>query len=227
MKLNLPPAEQLVVVLAESWSAVPARLFCFDKIGTVWQLINRPIDAVVGNNGMAWGHGFNEHAQSDPVKKEGDRKAPAGVFRLIKAMGYAETAPDGSAFPYERISESHCCVDDPASGKYNRIVNTADPNSEITWNSAEVMKRTDDLYKWLVVVDYNKEQPVPGAGSCIFIHVWRSKDEGTTGCTAMAEKDMITLLAWLKPELNPMLVQMPGPEYERRRIEWNLPDMEK
>jgi len=32
------------------------------------------------------------------------------------------------------------------------------------------------------------------------IHIWRSKDKGTAGCTALAEKDMVALLQWLSEE---------------------------
>ena len=228
MMFDFAHSQQLLVVLTDSWPAVQARLYCLEKKGSAWRPALGPFSAVVGSNGMAWGVGFPDNKQSGPVKKEGDRKAPAGVFRLVKAMGYARTAPEGSTFPYEQIRESSLCVDDPASEQYNRILDTDDPAKPVTstWKSAEVMKRKDDLYKWLVIVDYNREQPEPGAGSCIFIHVWRSKDEGTAGCTAIAERNILELLLWLKPERNPLLVQMPGQEYELRWYAWSLPSPE-
>jgi hypothetical protein len=34
---------------------------------------------------------------------------------------------------------------------------------------------------------------------------------------------METLLAWLKPEANPVIVQLPRDQYERLRMPWNLP----
>jgi L,D-peptidoglycan transpeptidase YkuD (ErfK/YbiS/YcfS/YnhG family) len=86
------------------------------------------------------------------------------------------------------------------------------------------MKRKDDLYKWLLVVGYNKKDPHPGSGSCIFIHIWRAPGKGTAGCTAMAEKDLVEILQWLKLEENPALVQLPLPVYKQYWKEWQLPD---
>jgi len=216
---------QIVIILSESWTSYPARAFCIEKETDTWSTVAGPFSAVVGSNGMAWDAGFTERNHSALTKKEGDRKAPAGVLRLIKAMGYSAAAPAGSAFPYEQIHASSLCIDDPVSEHYNRIFDSPGPLNpiKVDWKSSEIMKRKDDLYKWLIVVDYNKQRPTPGAGSCIFMHVWRSKNRGTAGCTALSEADMTLLLEWLKPELNPVLIQMPVSEYELRAPAWNLP----
>lgn len=222
---KLDETQQLVVVLADSWDAVRARMLLFEKKGDTWIKVNSAYDAVVGSKGLAWADGQQPTAGETLVKREGDRKAPAGIFRLIKSMGYDAVPPAGVTFSYEPIQEGLHCVDDRASKYYNKIVNEKDmsaPAREL-WKSSEIMKRKDILYKWLVVVDYNTHNPRPGAGSCIFIHVMRSKDRGTAGCTAIAEKDIITLLKWIKPEANPLLVQLPKPEYEKYGKEWKLP----
>ena len=77
------------------------------------------------------------------------------------------------------------------------------------------------------MVDYNRQAPKPGAGSCIFLHVWRSPEKGTAGCTAMAEQDLQAILGWLRNEKNPLLVQMPRAEYEKVWKPWGLPSMEQ
>ena len=45
----------------------------------------------------------------------------------------------------------------------------------------------------------------------------------TTGCTAMAEKELVEILHWLKAEENPVLVQLPLPIYKRFWKGWQLP----
>lgn len=229
MLAELFASRQRVIVVSDSWSGVRARMLCLELRNETWIAAPGPFEVTVGTSGMAWGRGLYEPAGDGPFKKEGDRKAPAGVFRLVKAMGYAAAPPAGTTLPYEQITASHHCIDDPASQYYNRVVDASGfskPVGEL-WKSSECMKRRDDLYKWLIVVDYNRKEPQPGAGSCIFIHIRRSKEEGTAGCTAMAESDMVTLLPWLKPEHHPLLIQLPGSEYERKRSEWNLPHLEK
>ena len=85
------------------------------------------------------------------------------------------------------------------------------------------MRRTDDLYRWVLWVGHNDAPPVPGEGSCIFLHLRDSADATTSGCTAFDEAPMAALLAWLSPAARPVLVQLP--ESERRRLTraWGLP----
>ena len=82
-----------------------------------------PIPAVVGRNGLAWGRGIHlEPPAGGPQKREGDGKAPAGIFRLGIAFGYG---PGDSApwirLPYQQMTERIKCVDDVASPFYNHI----------------------------------------------------------------------------------------------------------
>ena len=84
------------------------------------------------------------------------------------------------------------------------------------------MRRGDELYHYGVVVGYN-QPPVAGAGSCIFLHVWKSAQAGTDGCTAMDPAEMVSLLSWFDPRKNPLLVQMPQAQYQQMRKRWALP----
>ena len=219
-------SRQLVVVITSSWNDHAARMYSFERSPKDWQKLPGHYEAVVGSKGLAWGVGLHGISETDPVKKEGDRKAPAGIFRLIQAMGYGSAPAPGVTFPYEQIKNDSHCVDDVNSQYYNRIVKESDlpaPKAEL-WRSSEIMKRKDDLYKWLIVVDYNRKKPSPGDGSCIFIHVWRSAEKGTAGCTAMAEKNVVEFITWLRREADPVLVQLPQKVYEQNWRKWKLPD---
>jgi zinc D-Ala-D-Ala dipeptidase len=227
MSFQITSSRQLIVVLSNSWIDLKARIFRFEMHGSEWVRLPGHFEAVVGGSGMAWGIGLHEKHGEGPVKKEGDRKAPAGIFRLVKAMGYDSAPPARVSFPYKQILEKSLCIDDPDSKFYNQILNETEiPLPGIPWKSSELMRRKDALYKWLIVVDYNVVEPKPGAGSCIFIHVWKSGTEGTAGCTAMAEKDLLELLAWLKSDANPTLVQLPKDVYDEYREPWDLPARE-
>jgi D-alanyl-D-alanine dipeptidase len=91
------------------------------------------------------------------------------------------------------------------------------------WNSSEHMLRSDDLYRWGVVVDHNADPPRPGAGSCIFLHIWRGPGQPTVGCTAMPQENLESVLGWLDPAKKPLLVQLPESEYQRLKRKWKLP----
>ena len=190
-----PVPRQIIVVVAESWNDTGAKLFRFERRAGKWEKVGGPFTVVVGEKGMGWGVGVAGGEPMFPIKKEGDGKAPAGIFPLVKAMGY-EAGSLAAGFPYEQIGERTHCVDDAGSALYNRIVKESDFNvpASALWKSSELMKLKDDRYKWLVVVGYNMKEPKPGAGSCIFMHIWRSPGKATVGCTAMAEKDIVEII---------------------------------
>jgi hypothetical protein len=64
---------------------------------------------------------------------------------------------------------------------------------------------------------------VPSAGSCVFMHIWSGPGKGTAGCTAIAEMELESILAWLDPSRLPLLVQLPRAQYHRLRNLWHLP----
>ena len=50
------------------------------------------IPAVVGRNGLAWGRGVRTDLPAgEPQKREGDGRAPAGIFKLGPAFGMVGT----------------------------------------------------------------------------------------------------------------------------------------
>ena len=203
---DIDSSHQLIVVLTDSWNDSKAVLFRFEKKQGRWVKEDGLFDAVVGEKGMAWGIGMQQKNPQEPVKKRATERLPAGIFRMIKIMGYDATLPPSVTFQYEQINIKTHCVDDPDSQYYNRIMNEADFNPLLKnlWKSSEVMRRKDNLYKWLIVVDYNIKTPKPSAGSCIFLHVWRSKDKGTAGCTAIAEKRHISAYGMAKRGSKPL-----------------------
>jgi D-alanyl-D-alanine dipeptidase len=222
-------SRQLVVVRTADWNAVEGTLQRYERktAGKKWQAVGKPITIVVGKAGLAWGIGvvptdeLRASGEDDPIKKEGDGKAPAGIFRLSEAFGYASQEQPAWKMPYVSLTSSVECVDDSKSRFYNRIVDRASVSPD--WNSSEHMLRSDELYRWGVVVDHNANPPQAEGGSCIFLHIWRGRGQGTVGCTAMPREALESVLAWLDPLRKPLLVQMPKAEYERLKGKWRLP----
>jgi L,D-peptidoglycan transpeptidase YkuD (ErfK/YbiS/YcfS/YnhG family) len=137
-------------------------------------------------------------------------------------------------------------VDDPKSRYYNSLVRLVDSGSAVSfhqagrgpsywvwtdtpkkdWTSSETMRREDGLYEWGVLVAHNMSpKPVPGAGSCIFMHVWRGPGKPTAGCTAMSRENMLALLGWLDAQKKPVLVQLPRQAYQQLARTWALPEI--
>ena len=230
----LSEARQLIVVVTPDWNAVDGRLRRFERStpGAPWHPVSTAIPIVVGKTGLAWGLGVVSSntigiSATDPVKKEGDGRAPAGVFSLGTAFGVARQPLTGSKTSYVQLTASVECVDDTNSKYYNRIVNRDAVVPD--WKSSEKMLSVGDPYRWGLFVNHNvfDGSSKAGAGSCIFLHIWRGPGHGTVGCTAMDQGELERLLVWVDPARKPMLVQLPAAEYERLRRSWGLPDLPK
>jgi D-alanyl-D-alanine dipeptidase len=215
----------MLVVTTKNWDAVPGTMRCFARADaqSPWIQVGAVVPIVVGRNGLGWGHGlYPPSALPGPVKKEGDRKSPAGIFQLNSAFGLL--APDEVKWiklPYTRLTDAIECVDDVKSAHYNSIVDRAQIGQP-DWNSSEKMSRVGQ-YRLGVVVEHNAIPSEAGAGSCVFIHIWANDHTGTTGCTAMASADIEKLLHWLDPAARPVLVQLPASEYKNLQTKWQLP----
>lgn len=218
-------AEQLILVITPDWDASSGRMQAFEREGDAWRAKDAPAPVTVGRSGSAWGRGLHPVQAAGPQKREGDGRAPAGVFTLGEAFGYAAQRDTGLA--YAPMRASHYCIDVPTSPLYNRIVDSDQVGAAAVAGSTEPMRRDlhadgDIRYKEGFVIQHNPDH-VSGAGSCIFAHLWKAPGEATAGCTAMAEPVMDRLLGWLDDRRHPVFVLLPEPEYSRLRAEWQLP----
>jgi D-alanyl-D-alanine dipeptidase len=217
---TIASAQQALVVTTADWNSVDGTLQRYEKQEGKWLPIGEKVPVVVGKSGLAWDGALELPAKTtDPVKKEGDGRSPAGVFKLSQLFGFDPSAAE-SRLPYLPLNEYTECVDDPSSNAYNQIVNTKQtPNRD--WQSSEKMRQID-AYKLGIVVDYNS-QNIPGSGSCIFMHIWSGAGQGTAGCTAMEQAKLTEVADWLDTTKMPVLVQFPGQIFSKVRQEWGLP----
>jgi D-alanyl-D-alanine dipeptidase len=224
---QLQAATHIVTVSTASWNATTGKLSVFARDAAGWKRLHGPIDVNVGKKGLGWGRGITlpPDGASAPVKKEGDGKAPAGVFRLGQVMGYDATPPGGLKLPYRQITGQAHCVDDVGHKDYNRIVELAAAETG-TWKSSEVMRRKDEQYRLIALVDHNAlledSTPQKGSGSCIFLHVRRAAGSPTVGCTSMAREELTTVLSVL-PAQGALLLQLPAKELAEAGKAWGLP----
>jgi D-alanyl-D-alanine dipeptidase len=220
------PPLQAVVSVTDGWDAVQASVQRYERRGpySAWEAVGQPVQAVVGRAGLGWGEGMHEiPAGTGPVKREGDGRAPAGIFRLSSAFGYAPA--DSVAWirlPYRQSTQESQCVDDGRSAHYNSLVDVRNVDRP-DWTSHESMLRADSLYRLGVFVDHNVHPAAAGRGSCIFLHVWAGPTVGTSGCTAFAPASLEEIVRWLDPARRPVLIQLPRAEYDRLRGAWALP----
>jgi L,D-peptidoglycan transpeptidase YkuD (ErfK/YbiS/YcfS/YnhG family) len=227
-----PPAalrdcRQLLRVLAAGWEARAGVLQRFVRPApeVAWQPAGASIPVSLGRKGLAWGEGLHPSFPSlaGPQKREGDGRAPAGLFAVTGLFGAgaaSATLGQAPALPYLVCHRDLYAVDDPASRHYNRIVDAREVACD--WQSAEAMLRDDDRYAVAAVIAHNPAG-LAGAGSCIFLHVHAGPGLPTAGCTAADRPSVRELCAWLDAAAGPLLLQLPADVYDRWQVAWALP----
>jgi len=126
-------------------------------------------------------------------KKEGDQKTPKGNYRI----GDLYFRSDRLSKPKTRLKcikikkYMAWCDDINYPKKYNKLITISNKIKH------ERLKRIDQKYDLLIPIKYNFEKPIPGLGSCIFIHLTRDY-KPTEGCIALSQKDFLIMLKIIK-----------------------------
>ncbi len=186
---ELGASTRLVIAEVPDLSGHQATVTLYERAGTgdPWQAGQR-FSAVIGRKGFGWAWAFRNRATTQaPIKREGDGKTPGGIFPLGTAFGF-----EGSALPgYLRLRQGReFCVSDVKSASYNQIL-PEKPAGDI---EGEDMGATA-LYRQGLFIDYPSDA-AERAGSCIFVHVWRSPGSPTAGCVALAQGDVEFVQRW-------------------------------
>jgi L,D-peptidoglycan transpeptidase YkuD (ErfK/YbiS/YcfS/YnhG family) len=178
----LANATKLVLITAASMKDTQATMRLYERTspGDVWRPRTSIEAAVVGRAGMGWAPFFSQLARlKEPIKVEGDKRAPAGLFSIGRSFGI----PQSSRANYLQLTPGTTCVDDPSSPAYNTITSRARIGPNVR---GEDMSRAASMYRRGLLVNYPTDAKRK-AGSCIFIHVWYSSTVGTAGCVALPE----------------------------------------
>lgn len=216
-------SQQAVIVIMPDDTHIQGELLLTSFKNGKWEKDLPAFPITVGRTGLAWGKGKHpEDWQVGALKKEGDGKAPQGIFDITGLFGYA--APHALRFqpdlPYLQCLPTTFCVDDVNSQYYNQIVDTRKVTKD--WKSAENMLRNDNLYSLGAIVAYNTSPVVSGEGSCVFVHIWRANDKPTAGCTAMDEKKIQHVFPLLKASAHPVLVQMTRAAWDKHMSKYDI-----
>lgn len=127
-------------------------------------------------------------------KREGDGATPVAAMDVLSAWHRpGRMARPAAPLPIRRIrADVDGWCDAPDHAAYNRHVRLPFPAS------AERMARADQLYNFVVVLDWNIRQRGRGRGSAIFLHVAKPGYPPTQGCVAVAPADMLRLAPYLR-----------------------------
>lgn len=197
LRLDTGDAEQVVMVRSVDWYSSDAIVETLEWKNGKWENALGPFLAKIGRNGFSVTH------------HEGDGTTPAGAFTLAEAFGTLPNPDVGAVrLPYRQALANDWWVSDQTSPLYN------------TWQHGPAGGRWDETkgelltsdtyraaYKYALVIDYNRAPVVPGSGSAIFLHTTNGK--ATSGCVAIADDQLVSILKWLNPDKKPRIVMGP------------------
>lgn len=126
-------------------------------------------------------------------KKEGDKKTPKGTFD-IENLYFRKDRKEKPSTLLKCIDIKETmgwCDDVSFPKKYNKLFKLAKNVKH------EKLTRKDHKYDLLIPIKYNFNKPIPGLGSCIFIHLTKNY-RPTAGCVALKEKDFLIMLKLIK-----------------------------
>jgi L,D-peptidoglycan transpeptidase YkuD (ErfK/YbiS/YcfS/YnhG family) len=128
------------------------------------------------------------------LKREGDGATPLGRFpvRLVLYRADRGLRPR-THLPTRAIRAGDGWCEDPRDRNYNRLVQLS-PHS-----TADRLVREDHLYDLIIVLGHNDMPRVKGKGSAIFVHLARPDYAPTAGCIALSRRDLLAVLAELRP----------------------------
>lgn len=216
---------QAIVGLADGWDSTSVRLQRYERApGGAWKPAGAAWGGRLGASGLVWGRGLNPAPPNVRLKREDDKRAPAGVFGLGGACGYEADIARHPALPYFQVTERDLWVEDVESPHYNRHLRLERaPRTE--WEKKQQMRQGDYSHSLKLFVLHNAPPRVtPGGGSAIFFHIWRAGGgRASIGCTTMAEPALREMIRWLDPARLPVYILLPREEYASRRRSWALP----
>jgi L,D-peptidoglycan transpeptidase YkuD (ErfK/YbiS/YcfS/YnhG family) len=184
-------ARQVITVEAANPGSTVAVLRTWNWSGTRYVADFPPTIANVGIHGVGHTH-------------EGLGRTPVGVFTLTQAFG--NQASNGTRLPYFRAGPDDWWDENPASADYNRHVHSVySPGGD-----SENLFDAGVAYSHAVVINYNTDPVVKGAGSGFFLHV--STGYPTAGCVAVNARVLNEIMRWLNPSDHPVISIAVGPQ---------------
>lgn len=180
-------ATQLVTVTANTRRSTVAVVQRWERRAGHWVRVGTPWRARLGSAGVT-----RHPSESRPA-------TPAGTFSLTDAFGApANTGDRVTRLRYLRLRYGASWGSDAANRRtYNRPY-----NCHCAGGALYTLRHS--YFRYGVVIDYNRDPVVPGAGSGFFVHVGDGRP--TDGCVGLPARNVRRLLGWLRPAAQPRIV---------------------
>ena len=189
LKLNNIKETDIVgsqIIFVDSESDLSCKLYCYEKDSNgKWKKALSDFSGYVGSQGVSSTIAPNE------------QKTPLGLYRIEYAAG--TSSDPGTGLDYDQFVYGDEWITDPNSAYYNRWMSEG---SSSDWETSQRLWRYTVSYPYMVVFDYNRENPDRSQGCAKFLHVQYAPTEGGIG---VSESDLVTILQWLAQSKSPYI----------------------
>ena len=192
VKSNTP--SQLIVVTALLSNTSYANIYTYEKSKTGWASVHTNITCYIGLKGFS------------AKKTEGDKKTPAGAFKI--GTCYSKTSAVLTGLDFCKYGSKDVWVNDLSSKYYN--THQKEPANG-RWKSAENFSKVKNgVYNVLFNIEYNSDGN-SSKGSAIFFHIADTTQprKYTSGCISTDRSSLLKIVKWLDKNKNPMTLQGP------------------
>ncbi|HEY4348337.1 MAG TPA: L,D-transpeptidase family protein [Gaiellaceae bacterium] len=184
-------ASQVVTVVASRSSSTTGTMQLWERRNGCWHTAAGPWSAYLGFAGVSGDH------------REGDGTTPTGAFTIGSTM-YGVSPDPGLRYRYHRLVCGDWWDEDSSSTGYNSLQHVPCGTRPAFKGSSEPLWQSTHAYAHFALIDYNIGPAVPGRGSAIFIHA--DLGHATNGCISLSPSRLVTLLRWLDPSHEPLIV---------------------
>ncbi len=201
-------AEQLIVVSSPTYDPANylATFRTYERATprSPWHVVFGPWQAETGYSGLR------------DSRHEDDGSTPTGVYGIGARFYGTQPKPGGLHYPYHQLQCGDWWDSDPHTPRYNRFVHVrCDVRPRFASHSEGLWTETV-AYPYFAVIRFNVDPTIGGAsapGSAIFLHSWVNGP--TAGCVALREPELLAVLRWLNPRLQPVIEIGAGREVRR------------
>jgi L,D-peptidoglycan transpeptidase YkuD (ErfK/YbiS/YcfS/YnhG family) len=183
------------VVTVNHRSGWHATVRMWRKSGGDWRRVATARDGRTGYGGLVPGDD----------REQGTGTTPLGSYTMTQSFGLAHR-PKGTDLRFHRVRSGDYWVQDNRSRWYNTLRNRR--QGGFRWwldgyNSSERLRDYPGQYRWSVVINFNRPDPVRHRGSGIFLHV--NGSGATAGCVSTPKWFIRKTMKRLDPGKRPVI----------------------
>lgn len=133
-------------------------------------------------------------------RRQGTGTTPLGTYSITETFGNAPKPP-ATELPFHRVRRGDYWVQDNRSAYYNQRRHIS--RGGFRPRTSEHLRDYAAQYRWSLVVDFNRPDPVRHRGAGIFLHV--NGSGATAGCVSAPRRFIWQLMSRLRPGATPVI----------------------